>query len=225
MLDDFPENHLVRRLDLESAPLPEDLRRREGESLITYRDRVYEAYNLPTLFAALSDIKAPYVEIANPFLTRRVVTAVRGLPDHLREGRVAFSQVVAGLGPQLPYAEHAAPAAPEAYLRGREVTDELLLELGSSAAEQVLSRAALDRVVAALERPGKAEAHRRLRKFAQAVVPHEVGRRLRPDASILLSARQLALRLCIASRMATMLRRDAALGRAHPDRLRDAGAA
>lgn len=209
VLSDYPPSHLIHQLGLESQPVPPHLQRRERESLTTYRDRVYEAFNLPTFFAALNDIKTPYVEMANPFLARRVVSVVRSLPDHLREHRRAFAAFVRAYGPDVPFATRAAAGEPATYLARADLQAEVRRELGSRRAENVLDRRALDRLGAALDATPSFDARRVLRKTARTIVPDELARRLRPDAAILLSARELAFRVYIASRMTAMLTADA----------------
>ena len=63
------------------------------------------------VIAALNDVKAPYVEIVNPLLHRRIVHRVRQLPDRLRTGRNcsgnrpvadATDCIRGGLGDDLP---------------------------------------------------------------------------------------------------------------------------
>lgn len=210
VLADYAPGHLVRRLGLDEPPVPERLAVRSEETLTTYRDRIYEAFNLPVFFAALNDVKTPFVEITNPFLTRAVVTATRALPDRLRHGRRAFADVVGGLSPPVPYARREATADPDEYLGRPAMLDELAAELRSADAEQVLPRPALDEVVAALQRPTKTDVSRRLQLAVRRVVPHAVGRRLRPDSPVLLTSRQLAFRIYIVSRMRAILREDAA---------------
>jgi len=210
ILDDYPPSHLIHRLGLEPQPVPPELLRRDAESLTTYRDRIYEAFNLPTFFAALNDVKSPYVEIANPFLGRRVVSVVRSLPDHLREHRRAFAAFVRAYSPDVPYASKAAPAEPTEYLARPALVTEIRRELGSRRAENVLDRSALERLDAALDGSATFNARRGLRRAARAVIPDELARRLRPNAPIDLGPRELAFRFYIASRMADMLQRDAA---------------
>ena len=210
ILADYPRSHLIHQLGLEPQPVPSELRRRERESLTTYRDRIYEAFNLPTFFAALNDVKTPYVEIANPFLTRRVVSVARSLPDRLRENRRAFAAFVHAYGPDVPFASKAAPAEPTEYLSRPGLIAEVRRELGSNQAEGVLEGQALARLGAALDSSPAFDVRRELRRTARRVVPDELARRLRPNAAILLSARELAFRVYIASRMAAMLTADAA---------------
>ncbi len=211
VLEDYPSSHLIHRLGLSALPVPPDLRHRDDETLTTYRDRIYETFSLPTFFAALNDVKTPYVEIANPFLSHRVVEVVRSLPDHLREHRRAFATFVQAYGPRLRFATKAAPAEPTGYLARRDLLDEIRRELGSDRAEKVLAKQALDRLVAALERSPALDARRRLREAARAAIPNALARRLRPNVAPSLSVRELAFRVYIASRMVSLLERDGAV--------------
>jgi hypothetical protein len=210
ILSDYPSGHLIRRLGLEAEPIPSDLCRRDGETFAMYNDRVDDGFLVPTRFAALNDIKAAYVEIANPLLTRRVVAASRRLPDHLRRERAAFSAFVRSRGPDIPFAEHQAPADPAEYLARPDFVAELRRELGSSAADRVLGRDALDLLVGALQRPSTITMKRKLRDVAGRVVPMELARKVRRTPALLLGTRELAFRIYIASRMQEMLRIDGA---------------
>ena len=100
VLSDYPASHLINQLGLAAQSLPPELMRRDAESLRTYRDRLSQMHSLPTSLAALSDVKTPYVEIVNPFLSRRIVKVVRSLPDHLREHRRALATFVRVVRPR-----------------------------------------------------------------------------------------------------------------------------
>ncbi len=103
---------LLSRFGIESNELPEGFTRTHGETLASWRDRMYHMYRIPTLLAALSDIKLPYVELINPLLSRRVLTAVRSIPDALRTNKVLFKQIAAPSERSLPYATANAIARP-----------------------------------------------------------------------------------------------------------------
>jgi hypothetical protein len=210
IISDYSSTHLIQRLGLEPQPVPPGLRRRDGETFATYNDRVDDTFLVPTRFAALNDVKAPYVEIANPLLTRNVVSVARTLPDHLRRERGAFESWVQSLAPAIPYAEHHAPADPDDYLGRDEFLAELRRELGSSRAEAVLEPPALEELLRALDRPSAHAAKRKLRDTALRMVPVDLARRVRRNPALLLSVRELAFRIAIASRMAAMLRADGA---------------
>ena len=91
IVPDYPQNHLIRRLGLAPQALPDWALRRPDESLMGYRDRLYEGFSFPMYLAPLSDVKCAYVELVNPLQTDRVVRVARELPEALRS-RVLVSR-------------------------------------------------------------------------------------------------------------------------------------
>ena len=87
---------------------PRRYHRRDGESLVTWRDRAYQLYRIPTILAALTDLKVPYVEVINPLLTREMVEAIRRLPDEARAEKRLFTDLALDRGPDVPVAERGA---------------------------------------------------------------------------------------------------------------------
>ena len=75
-------------------------------------DRLYAGVRAPTVLAALNACKAPWVDIANPFLHREVVEVVRRLPDRLRTDKALFKRIVGSMGIDVPYARTATIATP-----------------------------------------------------------------------------------------------------------------
>ena len=208
---DYPPTHLIRHLGLAPQPLPDWAWRREDESLVFYRDRLYERQLLPASLAPLNDVKCAYVEVANPFLADRVVKAARELPENLRSRRQGFKAVASVLGPQIPEAKHSALVGSSHLLScSMTLIDAIIAELSSTDAERICERQGLDRVVSGLRKPRTLHARRRLRDAVRAVVPRSVRVRVNPDPALTLSTFTLALRLHMASRMAAMLNADAA---------------
>ena len=81
---------VIGKFGLAPQDVPAELLRGEGESLAAWRDRLYHVYRLPTVLAALSDIKFAYVEQINPLLARPILQRVRELPDRLRTNKTLF---------------------------------------------------------------------------------------------------------------------------------------
>ena len=162
MVDDYPEGHLVRRLGLAAQHFPAELRRRPGESLGCYRDRMHNDYKVATMFAALNDPKCAYVEVVNPLLHRAVVKAVSELPDELRQWEVGYATMVEELVPEVPFDRYHAEAQADEYLGWPAMREELLAELSTGpadAADDVLPAGARARLAAELALPRAA--HRR----------------------------------------------------------------
>jgi len=90
--------------------MPEQLARRPDETLPAWRDRLYHSFRIPTILAALTDLKVGYVEVANPYLSHKVVEFVRMLPDDLRTNKVLYRRLIEGLSPDVPFATEPAIA-------------------------------------------------------------------------------------------------------------------
>ena len=212
VLSDYPASHLINQLGLAAQSLPPELMRRDAESLRTYRDRLSQMHSLPTSLAALSDVKTPYVEIVNPFLSRWVWKVVRSLPDHLREHRRALATFVRAVqAPMCPSRANRRPSAATGIslpcrspcrdpgassVRARRNgcwTDELL-----SASSPVWTISPPATCSAGCDRP------------PEGCPPTSSRAGCGQNAAIHLSPRELAFRLYIASRMVGMLARDAA---------------
>ena len=74
--------------------LPDNLKLKKGETIETWRDRLYQQVRIPTVLAALSDLKLPFLEIINPLLSRQIIYCTRRLPDHLRTNKILFKEIV-----------------------------------------------------------------------------------------------------------------------------------
>jgi len=216
MVDDYPEGHLVRRLGLATQRFPASLRRRPGESLGCYRDRMHNEYKLATMFAALNDPKCAYVEVANPLFHRAVVKAVSELPDELRQWEVGYADMVGGLVPEIPFDKHHAEAQADELQGWSAMHEELLAELSATPEVDVLPPGARARLVTELKRPAPlTPAKAKLRRKAKAWVPPRALRLVPPRVTV--GTRLVCFHAYIASRMATILHDDAAGSRAASD--------
>ncbi len=141
-------------LGLPAQELPADLQASDGESLSAWRDRLYQTYRLPTILAALSDLKFAYVEQASPLLSRQVLNQVREMPDHLRTSKAAFKRIVDSVSPQVPYAVKGANVSPEQFLRTGPMSDLLTSTIRSDRAAGLLGPQLQRFVIQGMERPG-----------------------------------------------------------------------
>lgn len=110
LLSDYTEWPELQQYGFCSQEVPHELSRERGESLRTWRDRLYHQYRVPVVLAALTDLKSPYVEIFNPFLSRRIIDEVRKMPDGLRSNKSLFKSIVDEFSPNVGYASHSAIA-------------------------------------------------------------------------------------------------------------------
>ena len=124
---------------LPAQPLAETLEQRPGESLATWRDRLYHTCRVPVILAALSDLKTPYVELFNPLIVGKLVEQVRTLPDELRTSKQLFRDIIVEEGPAIDFAKREATRDRGDILKEPHIVHYLQDELGSAQARRVLS--------------------------------------------------------------------------------------
>jgi hypothetical protein len=138
----------VLGLDADGQQRPESLERRQTEPRAAWRDRLSTEFEIPTVFAALSDLKLAYVEIIHPLLSRRIVETVRTLPDELRTDKTLFKRIVTRFGPNIKYAKRPAIEVHGDILRSPAVVGAIINRLhdssGGTSHLDVISRYALD---------------------------------------------------------------------------------
>ena len=148
---DFSNMRSLEEFGFSRQELPTDLLQREGESLEVWRDRLYQQFRLPSVMAALNDLKLPYVEIMNPLLSRRIIYQVRRLPDHLRTYKRLYKAIVRSLSPELDFAKQSALGSSQDIFRSRQVVELLEAELSSTYVSPILPTEFVDYVLDYLE--------------------------------------------------------------------------
>ena len=191
--------------------IPSHLQRMSGESLSTWRDRLYHQYRIPVHLAALSDLKLSYVEQMNPFLSRKILTVVRCLPDHLRTDKSLFKRIVAKIGPKVEIANQGANALPN-ILRQRGIVEVLRSEIDSERARLLVPSGLIMKVVQNLQisdEPATRHRHSFRRKFKE-LVPSFAKDFLRGKGVVRsLDVNVLAFRIYLISQMNAVLSADA----------------
>lgn len=208
---DFPN---VKELGhFESQEVPASLLQRD-ESLAAWRDRLYHQFRIPTVLAALSDLKAPYVEIVNPLLSNQLIAFVRTMPDHLRTSKSLFKSIVRSVHPQPDFAKYPAIDDPKNILRSAAAVAVLREELSSAQARALLPADLLAYLLSHLQpinprtdwkRTLKQTLKRRLPKWAKTGAKRITGQTV-PTLDIYV----LAFRAYILSKMSRLLSRDSA---------------
>ncbi len=168
MSDYFGASDLAA-FELPEQHIPESLAQRPDESLATWRDRLYQQFRIPTLLAALTDLKASYVEVANPFLSHAVLAYVRRLPDELRTGKRLWTEIVQRRRPDIPFARRPAVLALHGFLSDPAMLELMLGELETATAARLFAPALrellCDALRAALAGPDSRERYKPLRPF------------------------------------------------------------
>jgi hypothetical protein len=194
--------------------LPSALEQRSGESAPDWRDRLAHAYRIPSVLAALNDLKSPYVEIANPLLVRRVVELTRTHPEHLRTDKRILRDLTAEVNIPVAFSRGRAIATPEDALTHPAMTEILVGEMSFA-----LNSTTLSPDFASFLTQGLHEHSNRLRtSFRYATLKRALKNMLpkqlvtafaRPGAWRTLSTQRLALRAYLITRMMQRLQQDA----------------
>ena len=179
MLSDYFSREERETFELPEQRLPERLRRGRGESLSTWRDRLYQEFRVPTMLAGLTDVKTAYVEVGNPLLARSVLACVRALPDALRTEKCLWREIVCAQLPELALATHVAIPSLAEVLADPRVQDTLLAELTSERSAAVLSPLLRARCCAALRAAGRELGPARRQSRSRPVFLRAVPARLR----------------------------------------------
>ena len=200
MVEDYDEAHVIRSLDLAAQEWPDWLHRQDGESPEEYCDRMSQQVYVPMVLGPLNSLKGRYLEVVNPLLSRRVIGAVRELPDELRAYGRALHRVAGGACPRIPYARSSSLPDTGDYLSRPDVIEVLVRELTSPRMTRVLSEEGAIRVLLAMAAPDRAPAALRAGlpavKAGGIVLPARAYDRLAPryDQPDELTAVRLALR-------------------------------
>ena len=210
---------------LDEQHWPDSLAGPSGESAEDWRDRSYQLYRIPTFHGGQSDLKAAYVEIASPLLVRGILELTRSLPQHLRDGKRLFREVVSPLDVPVGYAVEPALLKAKDLMANPAFAEVLCEELASRRLRNTFTSEFADFLLASFSVAPAKRLVRRLvngrRRRLQFLLPGKLQSRLRrrlKGRSV--DLRRVALRACIASRMLERLATDAHDGsRAVADKL------
>jgi hypothetical protein len=202
---------------LDVHALPAWARLRDWETLGDLRDRLYHQFRIPFFTAALTDIKAPYCEIANPLLVKSIHSLQRGHPEPLRTGKALFREAMQPLDIPVAYARKnsdssearlfGAPRVGE-FLRDELNSVQLRAALSAPFADYVLEKMSSDRSARSTSW-SKAGAVRRLKALLPKSSRRTLRKHVRPQAP---SAHLLALRAVIVAHMTKMMEADVRRG-------------
>ncbi len=124
-LSDYSNLNEIHKLGIPVQEVPDWLQRIDGESLESWRDRVYYTYEIPHAFAALNDLKLSFVEVINPLLTREILSVVKSLPDDLRTSKKLFRDIIHDIGPNIDFASKEATAFYDNIFNNNDICEEI----------------------------------------------------------------------------------------------------
>lgn len=118
---------------------PQDLKKDAGESLSDYRDRFYHQYRVSAVLSSLSDLKLSYLEIANPLISKNIISKIRMMPPSLRTGKRVIKNIVDNLSPDIEYAKYDSIANENRVFQSKEVVELFIQDLNSVEAKELFS--------------------------------------------------------------------------------------
>lgn len=104
-------------------------------------------FEIPTIFAARSDLKLAYIEVIHPLLSKKIMQCVRSLPDDLRTDKSLFKAIVATRFSDIMFSTYRAEDKPKNSLKSRAVLDFVCKELSSYDAENLFQKELIDYVL------------------------------------------------------------------------------
>lgn len=214
-VDDHPADHAIRDLGLAPQSVPVRLLPRPDEDRVYYRQRMIEQGYIAGAASGLNGVKARYVEIANPHLSRRVIAAVHALPPELLRGKTALGAIARAATPFIMTARSGSTPSRTQAVASDEFIAILVRELTDPAIERVLPGDGARRVLAALitidpAAPSLSTRAKRMVRQAAAALPTDLWQRIKPpQKAVHLPASRLALRVLLASRTVRRLEEDA----------------
>ena len=197
--------------------IPEYLNQRKGESLDTWRDRLYHQYRLPVVLAALSDIKLPYVEIVNPLLTGKIIDQVRTVHDHLRTEKEIFKRIVREISPKVDFASIGSIENAQNIFKLPEVVNLMVAELSKPYMETIFPKEFLSKIIIKLKNSNQdsktsVTVIARLKSFAKQIMPMYLKDKFRSNISKPpIDNNKIAFRMYMAGKMHEIFSEDALL--------------
>ncbi|WP_280541586.1 hypothetical protein [Chromohalobacter sp. 11-W] len=205
-------SQVINEFGFPPQEMPIELRQKEGETFDAWVDRLHQQYRIPTVLAALSDIKFSYLEQINPLLSRSVLDAVRSLPDDLRMDKYLLKNIVETMEPSIPFAVKIANGNPENILREKACVDLMKSEISSDYSVGLFGSRFIERVVGEVKVDDN-ESRKRSRSIKGLVssfLPIAIKNRLRDTvARPTVDGNVLAFRVLMIIKMHKMLTLDA----------------
>jgi hypothetical protein len=215
-LSDFFTPGELATFELPEQRIPPELERGRDETLATWRDRLYQEFRIPSMLAGLTDLKAAYVEVANPLLARPVLDCVRELPDGLRTEKRLWREIVQAQLPDVPFANRVAVLSLEDFVTDREVLSLMLDEMQGRDAADLFAPTLRSKVCAAIQAALRASQAPRRRSRLKLRLARAIPEGIRAAARSWLTVKPtlnplvFAFRSFLASRMNGLLKLDAA---------------
>ncbi len=187
---------------------PEFLQKANNESLSTWKDRIFQLYRIPYIQSALADLKYPYIEQINPFLSRRIVYFTRKMPDKFREDKKLFKEIMKEYDIDIPYSKRGSNASLKEVLRELTWVKLIKSELTSPYAQNIFPKEFLESVLSNLTIKKNGSNNKTLIQQLKQMIPNKYKRLFfQKNVKLNLDENLLAFRMLIVIRMHKELNR------------------
>ena len=199
---------------IEKQIIPRYLEQQQDESNLVYCDRLYWQFRLPIIQSALADLKLSYLEQITPLLSKKVMSVVFKLPDHLRKDKKLIKKIIRSITPNVGFSDVNSFSSVNNVLTNPNIINILENELRSKEARAIFSPEFLDFVLKdMLHRSKKKKVHFSNSIFIKRIYRNYVPRFLKQTFStkykkINLNPYKLAFRVFIIIKMNKILHQD-----------------
>jgi hypothetical protein len=104
LLEDFANLPTASELGYTKQIMPLEYNRRPNESLTAWAYRIDFIYNKIVEMSALNEIKACYLEVMNPLISRRVINIIKTIPFRYNPNKQFLREITAAITPPIEYA-------------------------------------------------------------------------------------------------------------------------
>jgi hypothetical protein len=104
LCEEWANLKVLKKYPLPKQEFPPEMINNPNESYNDFQDRFYSSFRMPLFLAALSDFKLSYLEVINPLLSRKILSAIRSTPDRLRLNTRLWSAYLKTMENEIPFA-------------------------------------------------------------------------------------------------------------------------
>jgi hypothetical protein len=135
--------------------IPSEIEILPGEEYELWRDRLYHNFRIPTILAALSDLKLGYLDEVNPLLSREILMQIREHPIQLRRKKYLFKKIVKSMYPSVPFANKSAQESVKGFVNSLPLNEYLKNELEKHKINPIFSGLIIENTIRNLRLPKK----------------------------------------------------------------------
>jgi hypothetical protein len=131
--------------------IPRSLHRKSGESMSHWRLRLRSDFEIPSVYAALNNLRNRFFESCCPLLERRLVQTAASIEGHQLDERAMYKQAVGALYPEIPIAVRRSTLDQKTFLSLPQTVQILKAHLDQDFARDVLGSRCIQSAYACIQ--------------------------------------------------------------------------